>query len=345
MKFGVGLPTGMEGLINPIPFFEPRQFLEAAKLAEQLGYDSVWGNDHYAPQNYVRSEYAAVPNFYEVLSVLAGVAAVTERVEIGTSVLVLPMRDIVTLARQTATIDQLSAGRLLLGVGIGAYPEEFHAARPDLAGGRRGEMLDEGLELLNRLLTEPTVTHHGKYYQVESLDMAPKGCADPVRILVGGHQLRGIDRAIRHGSGWIPGWRPFDELAEWIATLRERAADAGRDPHALTVAPQLSCLIGRHHETTERRYLDSGMVQHRKSLAFDGRDPAKSLHNNLIGGYAEVYDRVERLAAMGADHLACLTFCVDTVDDWFEQLELFATEVIRPYRRAHGIAEPAATRR
>ena len=210
MKFGVGLPTGMEGLINPIPFFEPRQFLEAAKLAEQLGYDSVWGNDHYAPQNYVRREYAAVPNFYEVLSVLAGVAAVTERVEIGTSVLVLPMRDIVTLARQTATIDQLSAGRLLLGVGIGAYPEEFHAARPDLAGGRRGEMLDEGLELLNRLLTEPTVTHHGKYYQVESLDMAPKGCADPVRVLVGGHQLRGIDRAIRHGSGWIPLIGPKD---------------------------------------------------------------------------------------------------------------------------------------
>ncbi len=343
MKFGVGLPTGMEGLINPIPFFKPGDFLRAAKRAEELGYDSVWGNDHYAPQDYVRREYSAVPNFYEVLSVLTAAATITERIEIGTAVLVLPMRDIVTLARQAATVDQLSGGRLLLGVGIGAYPEEFRAARPDLAGLHRGEMLEEGLTLLNRLFSEKSVTHHGKYYQVDSLDLAPKGFGGTVRLLVGGHQLRGIDRTIRHASGWIPGWRPFDELAEWIATLRQRAGAAGRDPQSLTVAPQLSCLIGRHHEATESRYLDSGMVRHRKSLSFDGRDPSKSLHNNLIGGYAEVYERVERLNSMGADHLACLTFCVDTIEEWFEQVEMFAAEVIQPFRRAHGIAVPSVT--
>ena len=342
MKFGVGLPTGMEGLINPIPFFQPHHFLEAARRAEQLGYDSVWGNDHYAPQEYVRDKYAAPPNFYEVLSVLTAVAAVTERVEIGTAVLVLPMRDIVTVARQAATIDQLSRGRLLLGVGIGAYPEEYAAARPDLVGAHRGEMLEEGLQLLQRLFAEQEVTSHGNFYRVEALELAPKGFGGgQVRVLVGGHQRRGIDRAIRYGAGWIPGWRPLDELAAWIAMLRERAAAAGRDPSSLIAAPQLSCLIGRDHLATEARYLASGMVQHRRSLAFDGRDPEKSLHNNLIGGFEEVYERIERLHDMGADHLACTTFCVETVDEWFEQLELFAVEIMRPYRQARGIPEPA----
>ena len=345
MKFGVGMPTGMEGLINPIPFFEPRHFIEAAWRAEELGYDSVWGNDHYAPQNYVRQKHGATPNFYEVLTVLTAAAAVTQRVQVGTAVLVLPMRDIVTLARQAATLDQISKGRLLLGVGIGAYPEEYAAARPDLVGAHRGEMLEEGLTLLRRLMREPTVSHHGEHYAVESLELAPKGYDGEVQVLVGGHQLRGIDRAIRYGTGWIPGWRPFDELAEWIRTLRERAAAAGRDANSLTVAPQLSCLIGRNHEATERRYVSTGMVQHRRSLAFDGRDPAQSLHNNLIGGYDAVYERVERLPEMGADHLACTTFCVDTVEEWFEQLELFAVEVIRPYRRVHGLSDTAATSR
>lgn len=343
MKFGVGLPTGMEGLINPVPFFEPRHFLEAARRAEELGYDSVWGNDHYAPQDYVRAKYAATPNFYEVLSVLTAAAAITERVEIGTAVLVLPIRDVVTVARQAATIDQLSSGRLLLGLGIGAYPEEYAAARPDLKGAHRGDMLDEGLQLLQRLFVEQQVTYHGDYYDVQDLELAPKGFDGQVRVLVGGHQKRGIDRAIKYGAGWIPGWRPLDELATWIATLRERATAAGRDPSSLIAAPQFSCLIGQDHAATENRYLSSGMVQHRRSLSFDGRDPAKSLHNNLIGGFAEVRERVQRLHDMGADHLACTTFCVETVDEWFEQLELFAVEIMQPYRRANGIPDPAAS--
>lgn len=341
MKFGVGLPTGMEGLINPIPFFSPPQFIEAARRAEELGYDSVWGNDHYAPQNYVRTKYRATPNLWEVLTVLTAAAAVTARVEIGTAVLVLPMRDIVTLARQAATLDQLSGGRLLLGVGIGAYPEEYHAARPDLAGAHRGDMLDEGIDLLHRLFTEDVVSHHGRYYHVESLELLPKGAAGAVRVLVGGHHRRGIDRAVRSGMGWIPGWRPLDELESWIADLRERAVEAGRDPASLIAAPQFSCLVGDDHRATERRYSSSGMVQHRISLARDGRDPSKSMRNNLIGGFDEVGERIERLHRMGADHLACTTFCVETVGEWFEQLELFAAEIIAPYRRRHGIAEPA----
>jgi probable F420-dependent oxidoreductase len=345
MKFGIGLPTGMEGLINPIPFFAAEDFVRMAQLAEELGFDSIWGNDHYAPQAYVREKYDAPPNFYEVLTVLTAVAAVTTRVELGTAVLVLPMRDVVTVAKQVSTLDRLSGGRVLLGVSIGAYREEYEAARPDVVGKNRGTMLEEGLELLRRLMVEDTVTFEGRHYRVDELRMFPKPARTPFPLLVGGHQQRAIDRAVRFGQGWIPGWRPFEELREWIGILRERAADAGRDPAELIAAPQLAALADPSHEQATRRYRESGMVQHRLSLAYTGRDPNLAMDNNLVGSPEAVLEKLDLLHEAGADHIACMTFCVDTVEEYEEQLHLFAEEIIRPYRRAHGLTGPAAAAR
>jgi probable F420-dependent oxidoreductase len=337
LKFGIGLPTGMEGLINPIPFFRADDFVTAAQVAERLEYDSVWGNDHYAAQEYVRQKYREPPNFYEVLTVLTAVAAVTNRVELGTCVLVLPMRDIVSVARQVATLDRFSRGRVLLGVGIGAYKEEYAAARPDLLGKNRGKILEEGLDVLTKLYRDGPTDHAGKHYRISNLHLAPRPYRDPFPILVGGHSRVALDRAVRYGSGWIPGWRPFDELREWIEALREKAAGARRDPSSLIVAPQLSCLVARTQEEAERRYMNSGMVQHRISLAYTGRDPSAALENNLVGSPDTLLEKLEKLHDYGVDHLACLTFCVESVSEYFDQLTFFAEAVMRPYRAAHGI--------
>lgn len=335
MKFGLGLPTGMEGLINPVPFFTSADFARFGVLAEELGFDSVWGNDHYAPQDYVRNKYAQPPNFYEVLTVLTTVAAITSKVELGTAVLVLPMRDIVTLAKQVSTLDQLSGGRLLLGVGIGAYKEEYRAARPDLVGKHRGRILEEGIQLLNKLMAEESVDFEGDLYRTHDLQMYPKPARQPFRILVGGHQQIGIDRAVAHGQGWIPGWRPFQELKQWIGILRQKAEDAGRDPAAMIVAPQFSCLLGSTQEEAERDYLNSGMVQHRLSLAYTGRDPSVAMENNLVGTPSMVLEKLEFLREAGVDHLACITLCVESVERYEEQVRMLAEEVISPYRAAH----------
>lgn len=340
MKFGFQLPTGMEGLIVPTPFFRPADFLSMAQKGEQLGYDSVWGNDHYAAQNYVREKYGTSPNFFEVLTVLAAVAAITRHIQLGTSVLVLPMRDVVLVARQVATLDQLSGGRLLVGVGIGAYKEEYESARPEMYNKNRGDILEEGLELLNRLFTEDGITFRGNYYRVEDLSLHPKPVQSPFPLLVGGHQKYGIDRAVKFGQGWIPGWRPFDELHDWIVLLREKAAAAGRDPQKMIVAPQFSCLVGRSQEEAIRRYQQSGMVSHRVSLAYTGRDPALALENNLIGSPEAILVQLERLHEYGVDHLSALSFCVNSVSEFTEQLHFFAEEVMQPYRRAHGIQSP-----
>jgi probable F420-dependent oxidoreductase len=335
VKIGIQLPTGREGLSLPTPFFSGSDFVPMAQLAERLGYDSIWGNDHYAPQDYVRSVSTSLPNFWDVLIVLAAAAAATTRLELGTAVLVLPMREIVTTAKQIATLDQVSGGRLLLGVGVGAYREEFAAARPELLGRDRGAMLEEGLELLHRLFTENGVTYRGEHYHVEALDLLPKP-RQGFRILVGGHQEKAIDRAVRFGQGWLPGWRPFPELREWIGRLRDRAAQAGRDPASLIVAPQFSCVVGRTQEEAERRYAGSAMVQHRVSLAYTGRDPELAMRNNLIGSPAVILEKLDELHSFGVDHLAATTFCVDSPSEMVEQVHFFAEAVLEPYRR--GIA-------
>jgi len=127
MKFSVCLATGYEGLVYPIPFCEPQDLIKTGVLCEKLGYDAVFGNDHITTQHYVRETFPEPPNFYDVLITLAMVAQATTKLRVGTSLLVMPMREPVYLAKQVATLDQLSGGRFIMAVGLGAYREEFEA--------------------------------------------------------------------------------------------------------------------------------------------------------------------------------------------------------------------------
>lgn len=128
MKFSVALPTCCEGLGFPVGLMgDGSAFIRLARTAEALGYDGIWGNDHLLTPRFLRESGDAAPSFYDPLIVLAHVAAATQHLRLGTAVLALPLRDPLTLAKQAATLDVLSAGRLSLGLGVGAYPEEFTA--------------------------------------------------------------------------------------------------------------------------------------------------------------------------------------------------------------------------
>ncbi len=269
MKFSISLPTGFEGVMYPIPFVEPGDFVRMARLCEKLGYHSVWGNDHIQSQHYVRELFPHTPpNFYELMTVLSFCAAATTTLEVGTALAVLPMRDPFWLAKQSATIDQLSNGRLILALGIGAYREEFAAWAPRLAPkAQRGEMMDEGIALMRRLFNERRVTHEGKYYAVRDIELYPKPRRDPFALWIGGHNMEAVERAAKVGTGWLPGWRPWPELEERIKVLKARAAELGRDPSEIEIAPQFSLTIARSAEEAEKRYMASGLVAHRKSLA------------------------------------------------------------------------------
>ncbi|WIM10352.1 TIGR03619 family F420-dependent LLM class oxidoreductase [Enhydrobacter sp.] len=330
MKFSICLPTGFEGVMYPVPFVAPGDFVRLAKVCETLGYHSVWGNDHIQTQHYVRELFPKTPpNFYELLTVLSFCAAATTTLEVGTALAVLPMRDPFWLAKTAATLDQLSNGRLILALGIGAYREEFAAWAPRLAPRvRRGEMMDEGIALMRRLFSERRVMHEGKYYAVRDMEMYPKPSREPFALWIGGHNMEAVERAARVGTGWLPGWRPWPELAGRIEALKVRATELGRDPAEIEIAPQFSVTIAKTAEEAERRYMASGLVAHRKSLAYTGRDLSQQVTANLVGSPDLIREKVEGLRKIGVDHACALMIPADSMTEFEDQVEWFANTVM-----------------
>jgi probable F420-dependent oxidoreductase len=333
MKFSVALPNAYEGLGYPIGFArDPATFARLARIAESLGYDGVWANDHLSTPRFLRGSAERRPSFFEPLITLAHVAAVTERLRLGTAVLALPLRDPVALAKQVATLDALSSGRLTLGVGLGAYPEELAAARPERANAARAVIFDDSIEALRLLLDEGGGSYRGGSVLFADVELAPAPLQRPFPIYVGGHTTRSIERVTRWGQGWIPGWQPLGELRERIKTLRERLVAAGRDPAAVEVAPELSATIARRHEDAVRRYETSGFVRHRRSRDRTGRDPALMTLSNLVGAPEAIVERTGAMAEAGVDQCAAIAFPAESVDELIEQWEFFAAEVLNPTR-------------
>jgi probable F420-dependent oxidoreductase len=334
MKFSVCLPTGFEGVMHPIPFVAPEDFVRLGKRCEEWGYHSVWGNDHITTQHYVRALFPGTPPaFYELFTTLAFIAASTTRLKVGTAVCVIPMRDPLWIAKQAATLDQLSSGRLILGVGIGAYREEFEAWAPRLKdNANRGEMLEEGARAIRALCTERVVNFSGKYYAYADVEAYPKPRQDPFPIYFGGHNIEAAERAAKWGQGWLPGWRPWPELEERIQLVRRRCEELGRPRDAVEVAPQFSVTVAKTDAEAEARYMASGLVAHRKSLAYTGRDLSKQVVANLVGSPATIARKIEGLAAIGVDHCCGLMFPADTMAEYEAQIEWFA-RIAAPYAK------------
>jgi probable F420-dependent oxidoreductase len=329
MKFSVCLSTGYEGLSYPVDFCTPQDLIKQGQLAEKLGYDSVWGNDHITPPVYVRDHVKGSPNFYDVLITLAMIAQATTKLRVGTALLVVPNREPVYLAKQVSTIDQMSGGRFIMAVGLGAYREEFEAwVGNRYESPRRGDMLEEGLAIFRSLIKDKVSSFDGKYYSYKNIEMFPKPKQDPFPLYIGGHNMKAVERAAEYGYGWLPGWRPFHEIGERIQALHKAAEARGRDPKEIEVAPQFSLHIGKTQEAAVETYMKSGLVAHRISLAHTGRDPAHQVTGNLVGSPQHIIEQIQQLKAMGVDHCSAMAVAVNTQSEFIEQLHWFSEEVM-----------------
>ena len=330
MKFSVCLATGYEGLAYPIPFCAPQDLVKTAVLCEQLGYDGVWGNDHMTTQHYVRDMYPDTPpNFFEPLVVMAMIAQATTKLRVGTALLVMPMREPVYLAKQVCTIDQMSGGRFTMAVGLGAYREEFEAwAGSKAKTFHRGEMMEEGLQSFLSLISEKSASFDGKYYSFHGVELFPKPAQTPFPLFIGGHNMQSIERAAAVGRGWLPGWRPFHEIEERIGQLRQRTEALGRDPAEIEIAPQFSLLIGKTDAEAEKTYMASGLVAHRVSLAYTGRDPVHQVTANLVGSPASIIEKIHKLKSIGVDHCAAMVVAVNSLQEYDDQVRWFAEEIM-----------------
>jgi probable F420-dependent oxidoreductase len=334
LRFGVHIPTCIEGMMYPVPFARPEDILPTAVLAEQVGFDSVWGNDHMTTQRYVQREWPQPPNFYEPLITFAWVAARTTRIRLATGIIVLPMRTMPVLAKQVATLDQLSGGRVILGVGTGAYREEYEALFPGAKDVHRGLMVEEGMKALRLLFTERRATFHGRHVLFEAVESFPKPFQSHLPIYAGGNHAEVRRRAGELGDGWIPAVLSPDELKKGVDDVHRAAEKAGRDPARIEIAPQLVVAIAKTREEALARYRASQLFKHLESLrtttlreqrgGFEAR--------NLIGSPSEISDRIHAYASAGATTLAGLLFVADTVDEFRESMEMFARDVIPNFR-------------
>jgi probable F420-dependent oxidoreductase len=238
MRVGVSLPT--VGLDHGAELLLP-----VVEAAERLGFDSVWATDHVLmpyerqsryPYQQSGTEIAMTPGmqWLEPLSVLAFAAARSQRVRLGTSVLVLPYRNPVLLANEAATLHLLSGDRLILGVGAGWMREEFEALGLD--AGARGARTDEGIEVLRTLWREDPASFEGEFSRFRDIVLAvtPREPAPP--IWVGGNTRPSLRRALRLGDGWH-GFEVFPEqMGEVTGTLAELGEELGRDPAELELS-------------------------------------------------------------------------------------------------------------
>src|SRR5262249_22357697 len=242
---GAPTPTCIEGMMSRVPFARPEDILRTAQLAERVGFDSVWGNDHMTTQRYVQREWPQPPNFYEPLITFTWVAARTERIKLATGIIVLPMRTMPVLAKQVATLDQLSGGRVMLGVGTGAYREEYEALCPDGKDARRGEIVDEGMRALRLLFTERKATFHGRHVRFEAVECFPKPRQAPLPLYAGGNHPEVRRRAGAYAEGWMPAVLSPEEIARGVQDVRRAADKAGPGGAPNRLAPPFACSIGR----------------------------------------------------------------------------------------------------
>lgn len=296
-RCGVLLPS-----FDPFRTGEPSPVVTAARLAEELDFDGAWVGDHLA---------CPAPGL-DAVGCLCAAAAVTERISLGFSVMLLGVRATAWTAKQLITVDALSSGRLELGVGVGGeFPQEFEAAGVALR--ERGARLDDSLAVLPHLLTGRPVDHDGAALRLRIPPLEPAMAAPP-RILVGGRAEPALRRAARFGDAWLPMWLTPEVLgqrAEWLAEL---AAEHRRP------TPVLALLVGVHVDD---------------DLELARREAAAHLH----GQYGLALEVVERWSALGSIErvLAYLQAHVEAGVEEFVLMPL-AREPLRQYERLAEIS-------
>ncbi|MGE0486473.1 MAG: LLM class flavin-dependent oxidoreductase [Gammaproteobacteria bacterium] len=204
------------GLVN-YPFEDGRGYFRWVEMLERAGVDSVWQSDR----------LISTDNYLESLSALAALAGCTERIKFGMNAIVAPLRDPLVLAKQCATIDYLSNGRLLPMFGVG-YPKAAEWGATGRSSDHRGSIANEMFELIARLWREEKVTYEGKYFQYRDATIAPRPVQQPLPLWIGGNSEAAIKRTARLGTGWIGGIASPDDVRTVIAGIKAEAARLGR---------------------------------------------------------------------------------------------------------------------
>ena len=292
MKFGFIIPHNF-GLDDP------DDVLNIGKRAEELGFDSVWVNHHILNVGYIFDRLGSKP-YYDAITVLTWVAAHTERVRLGTTVLVLPYLNPLVLAKTLATVDVMSKGRLNVGVGVGALKPESDALGSTFE--TRGRYADESIKIMRELWESENPEFDGEFFSFSGVKFSPKPIQKPgPPILICGASRAALRRVATLGDGWHPIRQSIADLKQNIATIHRLAEEAGRDPSEITVTVR-----------TELDVLDSRS---------DGTE------SPMIGTADQLLATIEQYEEIGVSELV-LSVSTDDVERIQRTQDRFAAQVI-----------------
>ena len=280
MRLGVGFPHQVIGT-------DPAAAADFARAAEEAGFDFLSAIEHVAGAHAERfagvdTGFPAPPYlhdypFHEPFTLFAFLAGLTSRIELVTSVLVLPQRQTVLVAKQAAQVAQLSRGRLRLGVGVGWNHAEFEALGADFH--TRGQREAEQIVVLRRLWTEPLVTFAGRWHTLDRVAIAPLP-AHPIPVWMGGGTGETTLRRIaRLADGWMPMARPSTDVGELTARMRGYLQDAGREPSSLGIQVTIGNAGGAGQWAADARRWEQAGATH--LILGSGPDPGPGAMQRL----------------------------------------------------------------
>ena len=296
----------------PNPAQPWKGIVEEAQHAEASGWDGVWFADHFMPNAPVGDPSNDGPT-NECMSVLAGLAVATERVRIGSLVCGNTYRHPAVLAKQAATIDLLSGGRLVLGLGAGWQENEHHAYGIEFYDVRtRMDMLEEACQVVKGLFANDRTTFEGKHYQLADAPLAPKPAQNPLPLLIGGGgEKRTMRIAAQYADEWTV-WGTPDRLRQKVEVLERHCEDLGRDPKTIKRSAQaLMFLSTDEAKLKEVRDKDIQMA-------------------HIVGTPSEVADVMGEYRDAGVDEFIFPDFTLG--DDRNDVFDLFQAEVASAVR-------------
>lgn len=323
MKYGLLLPHFGE-------YADQHRLIEGARLAEELGFDSVWVRDHLIFEPHGEFENAN-RDFYDPLTTLTAIGASTERIELGTGSLI-PYRHPLQTALVGATMTQLFGPRVIFGMGAGTFDHEFEAV--GLGGVFRPDLVRSQAHVLQKVWTENNVSYADEFYQFEDVTIEPKPVGGPIPYWYCGNTPASARRAVDHCDGWMPGRITLATFKKRVETIGQLSAEQGKKRPTIGVIPPTSIEKDADQAWS---YIDiDGLLEWANNgpggkywvKPESGRfEQAEDLEGSMIAGTPEDAVReCRKFEAAGNEHLV-FDFRFK-FDHWFEQIELIGNEVL-----------------
>ncbi len=294
----------------------PEEQFALAQRCEVLGFDSLWTGDHISFHN----------PLYESLTLLASYAGITRRVKLGSAVYLLALRHPTVAAKITSTLDVLSGGRLIFGVGVGGEnPKEFEAC--GVPHNERGARVTEGIEVVRTLWRDSPASFKGRFTQFAGVSIDPKPVQQPgPPVWVGGRSDAALARAGRQGDGWVSYVVQPERYAQSLQRIERAAADVGRTLEGFVPAHLTFIAVGRDYESAEKTWVRLLSKRYAQDFAPLARK------YGIIGTPPQCAEQLDRFVQAG-----CRYFLMDAIcdlPDEREQLEVIAAQILPRFRTA-----------